>query len=87
MIVIGGTIGSIMGLKIKMTAMPQLVAAFHSLVGLAAVLVAAGAFFSPERFGIVYGLLNHMKCRSLISARFVRYQTFRSSKFGRWCLQ
>jgi len=54
-IIIGGTIGSTMGLKIKMTAMPQLVAAFHSLVGLAAVLVALGAFFSPDKFGIVNG--------------------------------
>ncbi len=51
-ILIGGIVGTGMGLKIKMTAMPQLVAAFHSLVGLAAVLVATGAFFSPERFGI-----------------------------------
>ena len=42
-----------MGLKIKMTAMPQLVAAFHSLVGLAAVLVATGAFFAPEKFILV----------------------------------
>ncbi len=48
----GGIIGISMGLKIKMTAMPQLVAAFHSLVGLAAVLVATGAFFAPEKFGI-----------------------------------
>ena len=51
-IVAGGIIGVSMGLKIKMTAMPQLVAAFHSLVGLAAVLVAIGAFFAPEKFGI-----------------------------------
>ena len=63
-ILIGGIIGSILGLKIKMTAMPQLVAAFHSLVGFAAVLVAAGAFFSPERFGIVNG--NEIKLASAI---------------------
>ena len=54
-ILIGGFIGSILGLKIKMTAMPQLVAAFHSLVGLAAVLVAAGAFLAPEKFNILAG--------------------------------
>ena len=52
-ILIGGLIGTILGLKIKMTAMPQLVAAFHSLVGLSAVLVAAGAFIAPEKFNIL----------------------------------
>ena len=52
-ILLGGLIGSILGLKIKMTAMPQLVAGFHSLVGLAAVLVAAGAFLAPEKFDIL----------------------------------
>ena len=51
-ILIGGLIGSFLGIKIKMTAMPQLVAAFHSLVGLAAVLVATGAFLAPEKFNI-----------------------------------
>jgi H+-translocating NAD(P) transhydrogenase subunit beta len=49
---IGGGIGAVMARRISMTAMPQLVAAFHSLVGLAAVLVAGAAFYSPDAFGI-----------------------------------
>jgi NAD(P) transhydrogenase subunit beta len=49
---IGATIGIVTARKIAMTDMPQLVAAFHSLVGLAAVLVAAAAFLNPGAFGI-----------------------------------
>src|SRR5690606_4867371 len=52
-IAIGAVIGLVTARRIAMTAMPQLVAAFHSLVGLAAVLVAAAAFLNPEAFGIV----------------------------------
>ena len=48
----GGTIGTLIALKIKMTALPQLVAAFHSLVGLAAVFVAASAYYNPSAFNI-----------------------------------
>ncbi|MDQ3074609.1 MAG: NAD(P)(+) transhydrogenase (Re/Si-specific) subunit beta [Pseudomonadota bacterium] len=52
-IAIGGAIGLVTARRIQMTAMPQLVAAFHSLVGMAAVLVGAAAFLNPAAFGIV----------------------------------
>jgi len=51
-IVIGGGIGAVIARRVPMTSMPELVAAFHSLVGMAAVLVAAGAFYAPEAFDI-----------------------------------
>ena len=61
---IGGSIGAIIAYKISMTAMPQLVAGFHSLVGLAAVLVALSVFYNPEAFGL--GTLQNLKTASLI---------------------
>jgi NAD(P) transhydrogenase subunit beta len=51
-VAIGGAIGAWRARTVSMTAMPQLVALFHALVGLAAVLVAAGAFYAPQAFGI-----------------------------------
>ncbi len=51
-IAIGGTIGAVIARRVPMTSMPELVAAFHSLVGMAAVLVAAAAFYSPGAFDI-----------------------------------
>ncbi|MFC0384518.1 NAD(P)(+) transhydrogenase (Re/Si-specific) subunit beta [Muricoccus vinaceus] len=49
---IGGGIGAVVANRIQMTSLPQLVAAFHSLVGLAAVFVAAAALYAPQSFGI-----------------------------------
>ena len=63
-ILLGGVIGYIIAKKIEMTALPQLVAAFHSLVGLAAVCVAMGAFFAPESFGI--GMTGAIYTNSLV---------------------
>jgi NAD(P) transhydrogenase subunit beta len=63
-IAIGGAIGLVVAQKIKMTALPQLVAAFHSLVGLAAVFVAASALNAPQSFGI--GTPHHIHIESLI---------------------
>ncbi|MEM9222216.1 MAG: NAD(P)(+) transhydrogenase (Re/Si-specific) subunit beta [Pseudomonadota bacterium] len=61
---VGGTIGAVIARRIPMTAMPQLVAAFHSLVGLAAVFVAAGALYAPEAFDI--GSPGNIKVLSLV---------------------
>ena len=63
-LLIGGSIGTVIALKINMTALPQLIAAFHSLVGLSAVLVAAAAFYRPEAYGI--GVAGEIRVNSLI---------------------
>jgi len=63
-IVIGGAIGTYIALKIQMTALPQLVAAFHSLVGLSAVCVATAAFSDPSAYGI--GVRGAIHAESLI---------------------
>ncbi len=62
--VVGGSIGAMIARRIPMTDMPQLVAAFHSLVGLAAVLVAAAALYAPVSFGI--GSVGNLATASLI---------------------
>ena len=63
-IVIGGGIGTFIALKIEMTSLPELVAAFHSLVGLAAVFVAASALYAPDSYGI--GSVGNIYLSSLI---------------------
>ena len=63
-IAIGGSIGAVIARRVPMTSMPELVAAFHSLVGMAAVLVAAGAFYAPAAFDI--GTHGHIHGSSLI---------------------
>jgi H+-translocating NAD(P) transhydrogenase subunit beta len=63
-VAIGGSIGIIIAVRIRMTALPQLVAAFHSLVGMAAVFVAAAALNAPEAFGI--GTPGHLYTESVI---------------------
>ena len=63
-LLIGGTIGAFIAFKIPMTAMPELVAGFHSLVGLAAVFVAIAAFLNPEVFNL--GSPGNIKLASLI---------------------
>ncbi|MFQ5953941.1 MAG: NAD(P)(+) transhydrogenase (Re/Si-specific) subunit beta [Kiloniellales bacterium] len=63
-ILIGGAVGTVIALRIQMTALPQLVAAFHSLVGIAAVLVAAAALYLPQAYGI--GSVGAIKTANLI---------------------
>ena len=61
---LGGGFGAVVARQVKMTEMPQLVAAFHSLVGMAAVLVAAAALYAPEAFGI--GAPGHIHMQAIV---------------------
>jgi NAD(P) transhydrogenase subunit beta len=80
-VAIGGGIGAIIARRIAMTAMPQLVAAFHSLVGLAAVLVAAAALYAPEAFHIAgeHGGLHHLSLFELSLGSAIGAITFSGS--------
>jgi len=79
-IFIGGTIGTFIALRIKMTALPQLVAAFHSLVGLAAVFVAAAAFYDPSSFNIgEFGLIGMTSLIEMSIGTFIGAVTFSGS--------
>ena len=79
-ILIGGFIGTYIALKIEMTALPQLVAAFHSLVGLAAVFVAGSAFYSPESFNIgIRGLIPSSSLIEMSIGTFIGAITFSGS--------
>ena len=64
-VIVGGGAGALIAGKVQMTQMPQLVAAFHSLVGMAACLVAVGAVYAPESFGIADGA-GGIKIQSII---------------------
>ena len=79
-IAVGGVAGGIVAQRIKMTAMPQLVAFFHSLVGLAAVLVAAAALYAPQSYGIgVPGAINTISLIELSLGSAIGALTFTGS--------
>ncbi len=81
-IAVGGAVGIVVAVRIKMTDMPQLVAALHSLVGLAAVLVAASAFYNPSNYGITDPATGHIFTGSLVEmflGTFIGAITFTAS--------
>ena len=79
-ILVGGAIGTFIALRIEMTALPQLVAAFHSLVGIAAVFVAAAAFYDPAAFGIGnYGEISMSSLIEMSVGTFIGAITFSGS--------
>ena len=77
-LLIGGLIGAFIAYKIPMTAMPELVAGFHSLVGLAAVFVAIAAFLNPEAFNL--GPTGNIKLGSLIEMSNPMWPRFRPAQ-------
>ena len=79
-IFIGGAIGTFIALRIEMTALPQLIAAFHSLVGLAAVFVAAAAFYDPSSLNIgEFGLIGMSSLIEMSIGTFIGAITFSGS--------
>ena len=79
-ILIGGAIGTFIALRIEMTALPQLVAAFHSLVGLAAVFVAAAAFYDPSSLNLgEFGLIGMSSLIEMSIGTFIGAITFSGS--------
>jgi H+-translocating NAD(P) transhydrogenase subunit beta len=65
-VAIGGAVGAVIARRVAMTSMPQLVAAFHSLVGMAACLVAVAAIYTPEAYGIADPATGHVHLMSLV---------------------
>ena len=80
-IAVGGTIGAVLARRIEMTSMPELVAAMHSLVGLAAVLIAMSAYYNPVAYGITrVGEALHLSNRiELFIGTFIGAITFTGS--------
>ena len=80
-VLVGGAIGTIIALRIHMTAMPELIAAMHSLVGLAAVLIAAAALSNPDAYGIALpdGSLSMASLVEMFIGTFIGAITFTGS--------
>lgn len=80
-VLLGGAIGTVIALRIQMTAMPELIAAMHSLVGLAAVLIAAAAFANPQAYGIALpdGSLSMVSLVEMFIGTFIGAITFTGS--------
>ena len=79
-ILVGGTVGTFIALRIRMTALPQLVAAFHSLVGLAAVFIATATLYAPDAYGIgVVGKILTVSLVEMSIGTFIGAITFTGS--------